>query len=170
MSVHAFFAFLFSSSLSPLSCCRSVIRVLEAGLIVVAFGNISAAMMHEGSEDGDWTLPHGAEMDETGFQDCMQIAMGFILLVLLFLVLLTVSPSICGPAGFGTWDLEAGRHSRTNFGTKDSILNTLSFRHFPICLPDFLPFTTLQTSKSSISEGHTQASDVNGTQPRATAG
>lgn len=72
MSVHAFFAFLFSSSLllslSHLSFCHSFVGVLEAGSI---FGDISAAMIYAGSGDGDWTS-HGAERHETGFQDCMQ--------------------------------------------------------------------------------------------------
>ena len=67
----------FSSSLplSHLSFCHSIIGVLEAGSIVFAFGDISAAMIYEGSDDGDWKLSHRAERHETGFQECMQWGM-----------------------------------------------------------------------------------------------
>ena len=50
MSVHAFFAYLFSSLpffsfLSHLSFCNPSIGVLEAGSVVTAIGDISAAMI-----------------------------------------------------------------------------------------------------------------------------
>ena len=81
MSVHAFFAFVFYSSLflslSHLSFCHSIVGVLEAGPIAIAFGDISAAMIYESSDDGDWKLCHRAGRQGTGFQDCMQMGYGY---------------------------------------------------------------------------------------------
>ena len=66
-----FSALLFFPFLSHLSFCNPSISVLEAGSIVIAFGDISATMIYEGSDNGDWTLSYRAEKQGIGFQDCI---------------------------------------------------------------------------------------------------